>query len=85
MFVHGKSLRLHQNQGAENNRMQEMTLLGKLMRSSNVHCRVGYGDPFMRDAGFGYYYPDPDEVSASLNTDWICVPAWQALGIQSFQ
>lgn len=23
---------------------------------------VGYGDPFMRDAGFGYYYPDPDEV-----------------------
>ena len=25
-------------------------------------CRVGYGDPEMRDPGFGYYYPDPDEV-----------------------
>lgn len=50
-------------------RMQHTTFLGKLIRTFDASCRVGYGDPFMRDAGFGYYYPDPDEVSSS-NIHW---------------
>ena len=41
------------------------------MTSFHVLCRVGNGDPFMRDAGFGYYYPDPDEVSACAHIDLV--------------